>query len=67
MAGADTGYGPIHKGLETALHAADEGLRKLKDAVRMVRVAMHHVNCVTEPCFKRDGVLARVREHPKKG
>ena len=64
MAGADTGYGPIHKGLETALSIADKGLRELEDAVRMVRVSMHHVNRVAESCFKWDGVLVRVREHP---
>jgi hypothetical protein len=51
--------------LETALPVADNGLRKLEDAVRMFRVAMHHVSQVAVSCGKRDGGLVRVREHPK--
>jgi hypothetical protein len=65
VAGADAGYGSIRKGLETALTVADNGLRKLEDAVRMFRVAMHHVSHVAVSCGKRNGGLVRVREHPK--
>jgi hypothetical protein len=51
--------------MEAALPVADNGLRKLEDAVRMFRVAMHHVSCVAVSCGKRNGGLVRVREHPK--
>lgn len=67
MAGADAGYVPIHKGLETAIPDANNGLRKLDDTVWMFRVAMYHVSRVAISCAKLDGVIIRVREHPKDG